>query len=156
MFCGESSSGCGCFDTEGCDLETPLLHKLDLYCPCRVRHLESWHVTRIQTKHFLGTRWLHSANGTASFNPSILENILSDDIRPQPGLTSTDLLSAPTNAKINFASNTRSNVRIAPINIRWGDTLSCCETLWPRIRYLYDIRDMAWFICWQHNAAFIF
>lgn len=56
VFCGESSSGCGCFDTEGCDLETPLLHKLDLYCPCRVRHLESWHVTRIQTKHFLGTR----------------------------------------------------------------------------------------------------
>ena len=43
----------GSLDTAGSNLKTPLLHKFDLPCPCRVPYLDSWHVTRTQTKRFL-------------------------------------------------------------------------------------------------------
>ena len=69
----------GSLDTAGSNLKTPFLHKFDLPCPCRVPYLDSWHVTRTQTKRFLSAHWLYSSNGTASFNPSILENTLSSE-----------------------------------------------------------------------------
>ena len=106
------------FDASRSDLETPLLHIFDHRWLCRVRHLDSWQATRIQPKRFLGRRHLYSANVPASFNPSILEISLSGDIHPQPGPNTSNLSSTSTNAKINFPSNTKSNVRIAHLNIR--------------------------------------
>ena len=101
-------------------LEPSSMRYSDLRCLCRVRHFElkSWH-TRMKLKRYLRRRLLYSANGTASINPSILENILSGDIHPQPGPNSTpNFTSTPTNANISFPSNTKSNIRIAHLNIR--------------------------------------
>ena len=91
-----------------------------LSCFCRIRHFElkSWH-TIMKRKRFLRRRLPYSANGTASFNPSILENNLSGDIHPQPGPNSTSNSSpTSTNANITFPRNTKSNIRIAHLNIR--------------------------------------
>ena len=96
------------FDVPKSALEPSAMRYSDLPCLCRVRHFElkSWH-TRMKLKRYLRRRLLYSANGTASFNPSILENILSGDIHPQPGPNSTpNSTSTPTNANISFPSNT--------------------------------------------------
>ena len=93
-------------DEPGSALEPSSMRYFDLRCLCRVRHFElkSWH-TRMKPKRYLRRRLLYSANGTASFNPSILENILSGDIHPQPGPNSTsNSSSTSTNANISFPS----------------------------------------------------
>ena len=86
-------------DTPRNALESSSTPYLDLCCFCRIRHFElkSWH-TRMKRKRFLRRRIPYSANGTASFNPSILVNILSGDIHPQHGP--------------NFTSNFVINIKI--------------------------------------------
>lgn len=104
----------------GSALEPSSMRYFDLRCLCRVRHFElkSWH-TRMKPKRYLRRRLLYSANETASFNSSILENILSGDIHPQPGPNSTsNSSSTSTNANISFPSKTKSNIKIAHLNIR--------------------------------------
>ena len=91
-------------DTPRSALEPSSMPYFDLSCFCRIRHFElkSWH-TIMKRKRFLRRRLPYSANGTASFNPSIVENNLSGDIHPQPGPNSTSN-SPPTstNANITF------------------------------------------------------
>lgn len=73
----------------------------------------------MKRRRFLRRRLLYSANGTASFNPSLLENNLSGDIHPHPGPNSTsNSSSTSTNTNISFPCNTKSNIRIAHLNIR--------------------------------------
>ena len=95
-------------DTPRSALESSSMPYLDpnLGCFCRIRHFElkSWH-TRMKRKRFLRRRLPYSANGTASFNPSILVNILSGDIHPQPGpnfTSNSSSTSTSTNANISF------------------------------------------------------
>lgn len=93
---------------------------LDPSCFCRIRHFElkPWH-SRMKRKRFLRRRLPYSANGTASFNPSILENNLSGDIHSLPGPNSTSNSSSTlTNANISFPCNMKSNIRIAHLNTR--------------------------------------
>lgn len=107
-------------DTPRSALEPSSMPYLDLSCFCRVCHFElkSRHA-RMKPKRFLRRRLLYSANGTASFNPSILEYNLSGDIHPQPGPNSTsNSSSTSTNPNTCFPSNMKSNIRIAQINIR--------------------------------------
>ena len=81
-----SSIGHG-FDTPGSAPEPSSMSYLDPSSFCRIRHfgLKSWYI-RMKRRRFLRRRLLYSANGTASFNPSLLENNLSGDIHPHPGL----------------------------------------------------------------------
>ena len=75
----------------------------------------------MKRKRFLRRRIPHSANGTASFNPSFLLNILSGDIHPQPGPNFTSNYSSTltsTNANISLPCNMKSNIRLAHLNIR--------------------------------------
>ncbi|KAK2570084.1 hypothetical protein P5673_004829, partial [Acropora cervicornis] len=75
----------------------------------------------MKRKRFLRRRIPYSANRTASFNPSILVNILSGDIHPQPGpnfTSNSSSTSTSTNANISFPCNMKSNTRIAYLNIR--------------------------------------
>ena len=109
-------------DTPRSALESSSMPYLDLGCFCRIRHFElkSWH-TRMKRKRFLRRRLPYSAKGTASFNPSILVNILSGDIHPPPGpnfTSNSSSTSTSTNANISFPCNMKSNIRIAHLNIR--------------------------------------
>ena len=107
-------------DTPRRAAEPSLMPHLDLSRFCWIRHFElkSWH-TRMKRKRFLRRRLPYSANGTASFNPSILENNLSGDVHPQPGPNSTsNSSSTSTNANISFPCNMKSTIRIAHLNIR--------------------------------------
>lgn len=72
-----SSIGHG-FDTPGSAPEPSSMPYLDPSSFCRIRHfgLKSWY-KRMKRRRFLRRRLLYSANGTASFNPSLLENNLS-------------------------------------------------------------------------------
>ena len=114
-----SSIGHG-FDTPGSAPEPSSMSYLDPSSFCRIRHfgLKSWYI-RMKRRRFLRRRLLYSANGTASFNPSLLENNLSGDIHPHPGPNSTsNSSSTSTNTNISFPCNTKSNIRIAHLNIR--------------------------------------
>ena len=86
-----SSIGHG-FDTPGSAPEPSSMSYLDPSSFCRIRHfgLKSWYI-RMKRRRFLRRRLLYSANGTASFNPSLLENNLSGDIHPHPGPNSTSM-----------------------------------------------------------------
>lgn len=95
-------------DTPGNVLESSSTPYLDLCCFCRIHHFEwkSWY-TRKKRKRFLRRRIPYSANGTASFNPSILVNILSGDIYPQPGpnfTSNSSSTSTSTNANTDQLS----------------------------------------------------
>ena len=106
-------------DTPRSALEPSSIPYFDLSCFCRIHHFElkSWH-TRMKRKRFLRRQLPYSANGTASFNSSILENNVSGDIHPQPGPNSTsNSSSTSTNANITFPCNVKSNIRIAHLNI---------------------------------------
>ena len=109
------------FDTPRSALEPSLKPYLDISSFCRSCHfgLKSWYI-RMKRKRFLRRRLPYSANGTASFNPSLLENNLSGDIHPHPGpnSTSNNSSSTSTNANISFPCNMKSNIRIAHLNIR--------------------------------------
>ena len=114
-----SSIGHG-FDTPGSAPEPSSMSYLDPSSFCRIRHfgLKSWYI-RMKRRRFLRRRLLYSANGTASFNPSLLENNLGGDIHPHPGPNSTsNSSSTSTNTNISFPCNTKSNIRIAHLNIR--------------------------------------
>lgn len=114
-----SSIGHG-FDTPGSAPEPSSMSYLDPSSFCRIRHfgLKSWYI-RMKRRRFLRRRLLYSANGTASFNPSLLENNLSGDIHPHPGPNSTsNSSSTSTNTNISFPCNAKSNIRIAHLNIR--------------------------------------
>ena len=114
-----SSIGHG-FDTPGSAPEPSSMSYLDPSSFCRIRHfgLKSWYI-RVKRRRFLRRRLPYSANGTASFNPSLLENNLSGDIHPHPGPNSTsNSSSTSTNTNISFPCNTKSNIRIAHLNIR--------------------------------------
>ena len=85
-------------------------------------HPPSWFTTPTTGPHSI--LWKTPSllwNGASSFNPSILRIVLSGDIHPQPGPTSTAFYGSPSRMptlEIQFPKNANSNIKIAHLNVR--------------------------------------
>ena len=93
---------------------------------------------RMKRRRFLRRRLPYSANGTASFNPSLLENNLSGDIHPHPEPNSTSNFSstsANTNKLPFLATRSQTSRLLISISAPWspGNTSLCWRILLSQI-----------------------